>query len=118
VQDAVRVGQLTTGHAKVLKGVEDRDRQIALCKEIVAKGLSVHATEALLKQPEATEKESSPREPSPTVKTAHVQGIEDELRGKLATRIAIKLKGKDKGEIVLGFESNDDFERLLEVLRR
>ena len=25
---------------------------------------------------------------------------------------------KDKGQIILGFESNDDFERLLEVLRK
>src|SRR5439155_1607084 len=53
IQDAVRVGQLSTGHAKLLKGVEDRDRQVSLCKEIVARGLSVHATEALLKQPAA-----------------------------------------------------------------
>src|SRR5205085_2308058 len=35
VQDAVRVGQLTTGHAKLLKGVEDKARQVTLCKEIV-----------------------------------------------------------------------------------
>jgi ParB family transcriptional regulator, chromosome partitioning protein len=118
VQDAVRVGQLTTGHAKVLKGVEDRERQIALCKEIVAKGLSVHATEALIKQPAGEARETSSRESGSTVKTAHVQGIEDELRAKLATRIEIKLKAKDRGQIVLTFETNDDFERLLEVLRR
>jgi ParB family transcriptional regulator, chromosome partitioning protein len=118
VQDAVRVGQLSTGHAKLLKGVDDRDRQVALCKEIVARGLSVHATEALIKQPGEGEKDAPPRESSATVKTAHVQGIEDELRGKLFTKIEIRLKAKDRGQIVLAFESNDDFERLLEVLRR
>src|SRR5262245_6555408 len=119
VQDAVRVGQLSTGHAKLLKGVEDRERQVSLCKEIVARGLSVHATEALLKQPAAIEKDYNvEREAGPSFKTAHVQSIEDELRQKLATRIEIKLKGKDRGQIVVGFESNDDFERLLELLRR
>ena len=62
-----------------------------------------------------------PRRPPlapPTQKTAHVEGVENELRQKLGLRIEIKVKGKDKGQIVLAFESNDDFERLLEVLRR
>jgi ParB family chromosome partitioning protein len=51
-------------------------------------------------------------------KTAHVRGIEDELRQKLAMRVEIKLRGKDRGQVVLRFDSNDDFERLLEVLRK
>ena len=51
-------------------------------------------------------------------KTAHVQSLEDQLRQKLAVRVEIRLKEKDKGQVVLGFESNDDFERLLEVLNK
>jgi ParB family chromosome partitioning protein len=119
VQDAVRVGQLSTGHAKVLKGVEDRGRQVWLCKEIIARGLSVHAAEGLLKQPPPAEKPAAEKddEPAPE-KTAHVMDIENELRQKLSTKIEIRVKAKDRGQIVLSFESNDDFERLLEVLRR
>jgi alkanesulfonate monooxygenase SsuD/methylene tetrahydromethanopterin reductase-like flavin-dependent oxidoreductase (luciferase family) len=44
-----------------------------------------------------------------------------ELGGFNATKVSTidgQIKAKDKGQIVLGFESNDDFERLLEVLRR
>ncbi len=51
-------------------------------------------------------------------RTAHVRGIEDELRQKLGVKVEIQVKGKDRGRIVLGFDSNDDFERVLEVLRR
>src|SRR5205807_9687769 len=51
IQDAVRTQQLTLGHAKLLKGVTDPQRQRSLCKEIITKALSVHGTEALLKQP-------------------------------------------------------------------
>ena len=58
----------------------------------------------------------APKE-APAEKTAHVQSIEDELRQKLALKVEIRVRGKDKGQIVLTFESNDDFERLLEVLR-
>jgi ParB family chromosome partitioning protein len=119
IQDMVRVGQITLGHAKIVKGITDRERQLALCKHIIAQGLSVHSTEALLKQPAQPEAAKEPPAPKDAPeKTTHVQGIEDELRQKLATKVEIRVRGKDKGQIVLGFESNDDFERLLEVLRR
>ena len=58
LQDAVRVGQLTTGHAKILKGITDPARQVQLSKEIIARGLSVHATEAFVKQ-QAAEKQAA-----------------------------------------------------------
>ena len=51
-------------------------------------------------------------------KTAHVLSVENELRQKLGLKVEIRVKGKDKGQILLGFESNDDFERVLEALRR
>ncbi len=123
LQDAVRVGQLSTGHAKILKGINDPARQIALSKEIIARGLSVHATETYLKQFAAEEKakiedKAAGNGHAAAEKTTHVQSIEDELRQKLGLRVEIRVKGKDKGQIVLSFESNDDFERLVEVLRR
>lgn len=117
IQDEVRRGQLTTGHAKILKGITDRERQLALSKEIIARGLSVHGTDAYLKQLAQQSPEPAPRAERPVIeKTAHVQGIEDDLRQRLAMRVEIRLRDKDKGQIVLSFESNDDFERLLEVL--
>jgi ParB family chromosome partitioning protein len=119
VQDMVRVGQITLGHAKLIKGITDRERQLAVCKEIIAKGLSVHGTEAHLKQLAQEEPAQEPPAPRETPhKTTHVQSIEDELRQKLALKVEIRVRGKDRGQIVLDFESNDDFERLLEVLRQ
>ena len=115
VQEAVRLKQITLGHAKVLKGIKDKARQAALCKEIIGRGLSVHATEALLKQPKP---EPEPAARTVVAKTAHVQSIEDELRKTLAVRVEIRLKDKHKGQIILGFESEDDFQRLLEVLQK
>jgi len=128
LQDSVRVGQLSTGHAKILKGINDPTRQITLSKEIIARGLSVHATEAFIKQ-FADRRDAGPSEPQASAsgndngrttpeKTTHVQGIENELRQKLSLRVEIRVKSKDKGQILLSFESNDDFERLVEVLRR
>jgi ParB family chromosome partitioning protein len=121
VQNAVRVGQLTLGHAKLLKGMNDPQRQVTLCKEMIGRGLSVHAAEAFIKQ-QQTEQNGGPASASeprePVEKTAHVAGIEDELRQKLAVKVEIRVKGKDKGQFVLNFESNDDFERVVEALRK
>jgi ParB family chromosome partitioning protein len=120
VQDWVRVGQLTLGHAKVLKGLHDADRVVALAKETIARNLSVHALEQLTKEQKtaaAAERGDAPAKAA-VEKTTHVQAIEDELRQKLATRVQIKLKAKDKGQFVLGFDSNDDFERIVDVFRK
>jgi ParB family chromosome partitioning protein len=126
VQDLVRTKQLSVGHARLVKGIPDRDRQMGVCKDIIARQMSVHATEAVIKQMHqeaqqqlAEETAPSPKPATPPAeKTAHVKGIEDELRQKLALKVEIRVRGKDRGQIVLGFDSNDDFERLLEVLRR
>jgi ParB family transcriptional regulator, chromosome partitioning protein len=119
VQDWVRVGQLTLGHAKILKGVPGAERQISLAKESIARNLSVHALEQLAKQHKPSAASAAKPAAKPEVaKTAHVIAIEDELRKKLAMRVTIKLLGKDKGQVVLGFDSNDDFERLVDVVRK
>ena len=124
VQDGVRLNQISEAHAKLLKGVKNKERQVGFFKQIVAMGLSAKATEALIRdqkgaahdEPAETNGAHEPGEAAQ--KTAHVKGLEDELRQKLATPVEIKLRGKDKGQIVLRFETNDDFERLMEVLRR
>jgi ParB family chromosome partitioning protein len=121
VQDAVRLGQISLGHAKVLKGVPDADRQAALCKEITLKGLSVHALEQLVKQQREGAAAGDPKEagePKPAAKTPHVESIENDLRQRLACRVEIKVKAKERGQIVIGFDSNDEFERILGVLNR
>jgi ParB family chromosome partitioning protein len=121
VQDAVRFGQITLGHAKVLKGVPEAERQVALCRETILKNYSVHALELLVKQQKleaVTVTTDAAEKREPAEKTAHVKGIEDDLRQRLAVRVEIKVKAKDKGQILIGFESNDDFERVIDALKK
>lgn len=119
VQDAVRVGQISAGHARAILAVPEPERRVALCREVIARGHSVRAIEAIVKEQKTTSPPagSTARSPAPE-KTSHVQGIEDDLRKSLAVRVEIRLREKERGQIILDFESNDDFERLLEVLRR
>src|SRR4029077_13211365 len=50
VQDGLRVNQITEAHAKILKGIKNKEQQVALFKQIVAMGLSVKATEQLVRE--------------------------------------------------------------------
>lgn len=119
VQEGIRVNQISEAHAKLLKGIKNKDRQVALFKQIVAMGLSVKATEALIRdQKDGPAPEPAKAEAAPEEKTAHVRGLEDELRQRLATPVEIKLRGKDKGQITIRFETNDDFMRIMEALRK
>lgn len=123
VQEGLRLNQISEAHAKLLKGVKSRDRQIALFKQVVAMGLSVKATEALLRDQKDGAAKSSGKNDGGSggvgrEKTAHVRSIEEELRQRLSVAVEIRLSAKDQGQIVLSFGSNDDFERLLEALRR
>ncbi len=117
VQNALRVNQISEGHAKILKGIKDPQKQVQFYKQIVGQGLSVKAAEALLRmQKDEPSPEKSPKS-APVEKTPHILGIENELRQRLAMKVDIKLTGKEKGQIVLRFESNDDFSRVVDWLR-
>jgi ParB family chromosome partitioning protein len=122
VQAAVRHNQISLGHAKILKGLSSPQRQVELCKDVVMKGLSVKALELIVKQQkaeaEAKEAEAALKDVHPSYKTAHVQSIETELRQRFAAKVEIKVKDKDRGQIVIGFDTNDEFERLVEALRK
>lgn len=118
VQDAVRLGQVSLGHAKVLKGIQDADRQSALCKQVILQKLSVHALEQLIKEQRQEPAAAPAREPAEKAeKTPHVASVENELRQKLAVKLEIRVRAREKGQIVIGFESNDDFERIVGALR-
>ncbi len=126
VQEGVRLNQISEAHAKLLKGIKNKDRQVAIFKQIVAMGLSVKAAESLVRdekdgqhEPARSGEARAAGAAEPAVeKTPHVKGIEDELRQKLAMPVEIKLRSKDKGQLVVRFESNDDFMRLLDMLRK
>jgi ParB family chromosome partitioning protein len=118
VQDALRVNQISEAHAKLLKGVKDPERQVAVYRQIVAQGLSVKATEPLVKEQKAEAEGAKEPKAPPEEKTSHVKGIEDELRQRLSVKVEVRQQGKDRGQIVLRFESNDDFLRLLDILRK
>jgi ParB family chromosome partitioning protein len=123
VQEGIRLGQISEAHAKLLKGIKNKDRQVKLFKQIVAMGLSVKATEGLVREQKEAASSTSATvdkgdgEPDDD-RSSHIKGLENDIRQRLATHVEIRIRGKDRGHIVIGFETNDDFMRIMEVLRK
>jgi ParB family chromosome partitioning protein len=103
-------GALSMGHARALLGLPDEASQLRVAREVVAKGLSVRETEALIKK--ATQP-TAPKEP--VQKDVHTRAAEEKLRFVLGTRVRIERKRKG-GKIEIDFDSEDELQRLFETL--
>lgn len=112
VLDALQAGQISAGHARALLGLDNSDQQIALCQRIIAQELSVRRTEALVK---ALKEDTTPKKSTPP-KDPNLLFLEEDLQRYFGTAVNISRKGS-KGKIEIEFYSNDDLERVLELLR-
>lgn len=117
VQSAVRDGQLTMGHARAMIGLDKVDQQLYVYREVQEKGLSVRQTEQLVKnlaqetdKPNATTKAAAAKLP-PSYKR-----IEDNMASHFATKVRLDRKKTGRGVIAIEFYSDEDLERIMEVL--
>jgi len=113
VQDMVREGGLTAGHARALIG---SPKALELAGQIVAKGLSVRETEKLAKA--HSDKKSDQKRPSARAeKDADTRALEADLSANLRMQVRIDHEaGSDKGQLSIRYESLDDLDMLCQFL--
>ncbi len=116
VQDAVRVRKLTAGHARALLGLEDPAAQLAAAEQVIREGLSVRATEALVASGTPGAPKSRLRadsgQKSATERAPHVLELETYLRDRFQTDVAIKSRSKQRGQIVIEYKNQEEFDRI------
>ncbi|HEX6061139.1 MAG TPA: ParB/RepB/Spo0J family partition protein [Candidatus Limnocylindria bacterium] len=114
LQDAVQDGKISEGHLRALLPLPLSDAIRAL-GDILAKGMSVREAEALAR------KMVHPTHPRKRARAngsdADLVGVTAELRGALGTKVEIT-RGRKGGRIAIQFYSDEDFERLYELLVR
>lgn len=126
VKKALRDDKISAGHARAMLTLS-HDEQKELCKKATKEALSVRAVEQAVREmqgratvpfptPEGHEQPAEATATDPHV-TNHILSIAQQLRDHLGAKVEIKLKGKDKGRIVIDFETNDEFERIVGHLR-
>ena len=114
--------QLTAGHARALLPLGVERAMTELARETVAQGLSVREVERRV-QAGRTKAPTSGRKPTSTstaspgnASSAEIRRLEELLRKKLQTGVQIHASGRDRGEVRIAFFSNDDLERVDELL--
>ena len=116
--------QLTAGHARALLPLATERAIVDLAREVVAQQLSVREVERRVQAGRPTPPAAG-RKPSadtgtpalpPGASGAVARQIEEKLRRKLQTSVSLALTAKDKGEVRIAFFSNEDLERLLDIL--
>ena len=118
VRKLLQDGRLTTGHAKVLLGLEDPAMIATLAQEIVSEGLTVREVERRLREfagPRIGKKAGRPR--STDRLPPEIKQLEDRLRRFLQTDVTVTVGQNDRGTVTLHFYSADDLERLLDVMK-
>jgi ParB family chromosome partitioning protein len=112
VQDLVRAGTVSAGHARALLALENARDQITLAKRIARGDLSVRAVERMVRER---------RGPAarvikvPAMKSPHIREIEERLQRVLGTAVRIVSRGK-RGRLEIEFYSDDDLDRILGII--
>ncbi len=105
--------RLEMGHARALAGL-DSARQAEVAHRVVAKGLSVRETEALVRRLLSEESAPAPeaREPDP-----NIQRLQEDLGSRLGANVEIKHGQKGNGQLVIRYNSLDELDGILEHIR-
>jgi len=115
VQAAVRLGQISMGHAKVLAGISDVPYQKVLANKVLESGLSVRDLEAFLKQSGKTGRSRSGSRSSDESLGPDLSDVERRLCERFGTPVRLVV-GPSKGRIEITFFGEEGLGRVLEVL--
>ena len=116
VRANVASGTLSMGHARAIVALTSDGDQKELARDVVARGLSVRETEALVKKAIGDKAPgSAPGPPPRSKKDVHTRAAEEQLHLALGTPVEIKRKGKG-GTIAITFTNENELQRLYEYL--
>ncbi len=115
VQEMLVDDMISSGHGRTLLPVENNDEQYNLALRIIDEKLSVRETEKLVKQLLSPKRGTEKPAMSQSEETAY-RHTEDKLTGILGSKVSIRIKAKDKGRIEIEYYSNEEMERIVELL--
>jgi len=118
VQRLVEEGRLSTGHARTVLGLPHEDQQRRAARQVIEKGLSVRATEALVKKTLSRDTDRA-TQPRSVVNDPNVRAAETKLRRLLGTQVRILQGAVDgPGRIEIAFFNTRDLDRIYMALTR
>ncbi len=112
IKEEIYLGRVSMGHAKAILMLDSEQSQLELCLKIIRRGLSVREAEYFVKRKIV----GKARPARPRKHSTEVRAVEEELQRILGTKVTL-LHNNKRGKILIEYYSNEDLERLLNLLR-
>lgn len=115
VQQMLIEEMISTGHARALLAIENNEEQHAVAVKVFDEKLSVRETEKLVKEllNPVMKKEEKPKD---TAQDLIYEQLEEKIKGIIGSKVAIRRKNHDKGRIEIEYYSQEELERIVELL--
>ncbi len=113
VQQMIIDDMISTGHARALLAIDDKEQQYELANQIFDEKLSVRETEKLVKEIK------NPKKIKEKKKIENVfiyKDIENKLKEIMGTKVSISSKGNGKGKIEIEYYSDEELERMFDMI--
>jgi len=124
LQDFIRTGELSAGHARALLALKDAEDQRAVADVIIGKDMSVRQAEEYVRKfiEDKENPKSSVKVPKKELSSAFslsAKEVETTLKKSLGSRVKLKITDPDqgRGKIVIDYKNYEDLDRLIEQLK-
>lgn len=120
VQQALRAGTITAGHARALLPLGEEREQVAMCQRIAQEALSVRATEEIVQQAiHAADSPTlslvgrgGPAGKPRSARSDQAAALAQDFRAALGMKVELRQGARGRGKLVVYFNGHEDFERL------
>lgn len=115
VQQMLIENLITAGHARAILGVEDKEKQTELAQQVVDEKLSVRDIEKIVKNIGKPSKPRKEKDINESLEAVY-RDIQEKLKARFNTKVVVNGKGDGSGKIEVEFYSNEDMERILDII--
>jgi len=116
IKEDIKNNKLSMGHAVSLLGLKSKTQMLAIANRIIKNKLSVRNTEEIISKINSNAPKSKSNRKS--LKSQLLNEFESKLIHKFGTKVSISSNNKGKGKVVFEFYTQDDLERILDLLNK
>ena len=116
IQLAVRDKKISMGHARAILGVEDPDTQLMIFEQILEYDFSVRKVEEIVRELVHPQVEEPADKPKKSNEIGDYIELQKHLSRRFDTKVELKRNESGKGKIIIGFKSDAELEKIIELL--
>ena len=115
IKEYIKNDELTEGHCKILVSIQNPELQNLLAQKVVIEGLSVRQLEENIK---SLKEEKTNNKKIKKENDIWINDVEEKFKNFFQTKVQIKHNNSNRGKIIVEYYSNDELDRILDIINR